>query len=107
MPPKSAAADVVPINIRLPRTLHRRLEQEAKKPGNSITAEVIARVERSFDLERWPSSEQLAQVLMMVAIKHPEIMKERGVNELIELLREAVFQRDIMEEMFPETKKKR
>jgi Arc-like DNA binding domain len=99
MPPKGAAADVVPINIRMPRKLHKRLEQVAKRPGNSITAEVIARLERSFDLEKWPSSEQLAHALMMVALKHPKIMDERGVSELIELLREAVFQVEIMDEV--------
>lgn len=99
MPRKTAAADVVPINIRLPRRLHSRLEQEAKRPGNSITAEVISRVEKSFERDRWPSSEQLAQALLVVARKHPKIMAEPRVKELIENLEEAVFQKETMEEL--------
>jgi hypothetical protein len=87
------------INIRLPRKLHKRLEQEAKKPGNSITAEVIARVEKSFELEKWPSSEQLAQVFLVVAAKHPEIMRDSKVKRMVDLLEEAVFQTEVMNDL--------
>jgi hypothetical protein len=100
MPPKSAAADVVPINIRMPKRLHKRLEQEARKPGNSITAEVIARLERSFDLERLPSSEQLANALLAVARRYPAVMENEKVKEFVENLEEAVFQPEAMDEIF-------
>jgi hypothetical protein len=61
--------------------------------------EVISRVEQSFERDRWPSPEQLAQALLVVARKHPKIMEERRVKELIENLEEVVFQKETIEEL--------
>jgi hypothetical protein len=59
----------------------------------------VRRVERSFDLERWPEPEQLAQVLLAIRGRHPEIMKDAKVKDFIETLEEAVFQKTMMEDL--------
>jgi hypothetical protein len=97
--PRKFSADVVTTNVRLPKKLHKFLEQEAKRQSSSINAEVVSRLEKSIQTERLPSSEQLAQVLVIVARRQPDIMKDPKVRELIETLEEAVFQPEMMEEL--------
>ena len=73
--PRKFSADVVTINFRLPRKLHRSLEQLVKRKGTSINAEVIERLERSLVLDQWPKPEALALALAMQAAGTPHADK--------------------------------
>jgi hypothetical protein len=79
--PRRFSADVVTTNVRLPKKLHKSLEQEAKRLGTSINAEVVSRLEKSLTL---PSSEQLSELLRVVARRYPQVMEEPSVKTLIE-----------------------
>jgi Arc-like DNA binding domain len=52
--PRKFSADVVAINVRLPKKLHKRLEQLAKRNSSSINTEMVARLERSIQTDNWP-----------------------------------------------------
>jgi hypothetical protein len=69
--PRKFSADVVTINFRLPRKLHRSLERLVKRKGTSINAEVVDRLERSLVLDQWPKVEELAMALVMQAAGMP------------------------------------
>jgi hypothetical protein len=105
--PRKFSADVVTTNVRLPKRLHKFLEQEAKRQSSSINAEVVGRLEKSIQTERLPSAEQLAQVLLIVARRQPAIMEDPKVKDLVELLEEAVFQSEIMGELKQQPRMKR
>jgi hypothetical protein len=57
--PEQRSADVIQINLRLTRELHKRLTSEAKKAGCSLNQEMIERLKHSF--ERDAADELLAQ----------------------------------------------
>ena len=44
-------AEVIQVNLRLRQDLHRRLTQGAKKARRSLNAEMVERLERSFQRE--------------------------------------------------------
>jgi hypothetical protein len=52
--PRKFSADVVAINVRLPKKLHKRLEQLAKRNSSSINTEMVVRLERSIQTDNWP-----------------------------------------------------
>jgi hypothetical protein len=66
--PRKFTAPVITINFRLPPKLHRQLETIAKRGGTSINAEVVQRLERSIELDKWPKVEELALALVMQAV---------------------------------------
>ena len=51
--PRKGSADVIALNFRLPKKLHKRLEQEAKRNTTSINAEMLSRLEDSLEYEGW------------------------------------------------------
>jgi hypothetical protein len=70
--PRKFSADVVTLNFRVPRKLHKRLEQLAKRNSTSINAEMVQRLEANLLRENWPTHEQLAMLLMGTCMKLPE-----------------------------------
>jgi hypothetical protein len=65
---------------------------------------VVSRLEKSLTL---PSSEQLSELLRVVARRYPQVMEEPRVKTLIENLEEAALQPEIMKEMFGESQKRK
>jgi hypothetical protein len=51
--PRKWSADIVALNFRLPKKLHRRLELEAKRKTTSINALVVSTLEASFERPSW------------------------------------------------------
>ena len=94
--PRKSNPDVVTTNVRLPKKLHRNLEQEAKRLGVSVNAEVVYRLEKSFGQA---SAEQAAELIRIVARKFPVIMDDEKVKEFVENLEEAALQADVMEDL--------
>ena len=92
-------SDMIGLKLRFREELRRQVENSAKLRNVSLNNEIVRRVEESFQKERLPTSEQLAQVLLVVARRHPDIVKDTRVKEMIEILEEAVFQSDMMEEL--------
>jgi hypothetical protein len=70
--PRNFSADVTAINFRLPRKLHRQLEQTAKRKDTSMNAEALERLERSFQLDRWPRIEDFALAVMVALLQLPD-----------------------------------
>ena len=51
--PRKWSADIIALNFRLPRKLHRLLELEAKRRTTSINALVVSTLEASFERPSW------------------------------------------------------
>ena len=88
--PRKTGTDVVTINIRVPKGLHKRLQQMAEERATSLNATVVGQIERSLAVENWPPQEELAMVLMLVT-HDPEGSKglgERYLEKIGQLLRE-------------------
>jgi hypothetical protein len=94
--PRKFNPDVVTTNVRLPKKLHKNLEQEAKRLGVSINAEVVYRLEKSF---RQASAEQASELIRIVARRYPQVMEDPNVKEFVEDLEEAALQADVMEDL--------
>jgi len=104
--PKKFSADVVTTNLRLPKALHKRLEQDAKRAGTSITFEAANRLIKSFEKDRWPSAEDLGRTLLFVALRFREVRDDPHVKQVIDELEEAALQKEIMNELFPKSERK-
>jgi hypothetical protein len=72
------------------------LEQEAKRLGVSINAEVVYRLEKSF---KQASAEQAAELIRIVARKYQQVMDDPKVKEFVENLEEAALQGDVIEDL--------
>jgi hypothetical protein len=46
MPPREKTADAVKLMLRLPRSLHKRLQQQAKRNNVSLNTEIVNQLER-------------------------------------------------------------
>jgi hypothetical protein len=46
MPPREKTADAVKLMLRLPRSLHKRLQQQAKRNNVSLNTEIVNELER-------------------------------------------------------------
>ena len=70
------------------RAAENNLGVKDNRLGTSINAEVVSRLEKSLTL---PSSEQLSELLRVVARRYPQVMEEPSVKTLIENLEEAAL----------------
>jgi hypothetical protein len=86
--PRNFSGDVITINFRIPRKLHRQLEQIAKRKTTSMNAEVVERLLRSIELDKWPKVEEMALALALQAAKFPEgdLIANRILDDLGQLL---------------------
>ena len=82
---------------------HRRATQLSFRTPAWL-AEVVSRLEKSLTL---PSSEQLSELLRVVARRYPQVMEEPSVKTLIENLEEAALQPETLKEMFGESQKRK
>jgi Arc-like DNA binding domain len=60
--------EIIQVNLRLPRSLHRRLAQEAKKARRALNSEMVVRLEHS--LERDDADEILQHATSRYAGAH-------------------------------------
>jgi Arc-like DNA binding domain len=94
--PARKPSDMIGLKLRFREELRRQIERSAKQHNVSLNNEIVRRIEESLQKERLPSSEQLAQVLLIVTRREPGLMNDPRVMELIENLEETVFQADWM-----------
>ena len=82
------AAEVVTINFRLPPKLHRSLEQIAKRKGASMNTEVVERLQRSVEFDKWPKVEDFATAMLMQAagLPHADKLAQSLLEDLSRLL---------------------
>ncbi len=66
---------MTPADHAPPKDLHRRLVQGAKKEGGSLNAEIVRRLEMSFDLEE-ATRKLVEQDLLKLAQEHVRAAKE-------------------------------
>jgi hypothetical protein len=48
MPPKS----IMQVRVRMPRDLHKKIQREADRHGQTINAEILVRLEGSFEIKQ-------------------------------------------------------
>lgn len=66
--------DFVRYTIRVPEELYKRVAESAEGGGRSVNAEIIARLEASFDEQViTPDIEELIRETVLTAIEMPEI----------------------------------
>jgi hypothetical protein len=82
--PRKWSADIVALNFRLPKKLHRRLELEAKRRTTSINALVVSTLEASFDRPSW-MDKRIDANAMVSAIERLEglELEARRQNEVL------------------------
>jgi len=89
--PRRSKTDVVQVNLRLREELRQRLVREAERTGRSFNAELVKRLDDSFD--RMPADQVLeltAEVLKRVSdLLQPEEFKARR-EKLAKLSEEEV-----------------
>jgi HicB family len=88
--PRKTGTDVVTINIRVPKGLHKRLQQLAEEKATSLNATVVGQIERSLAVENWPPQEDLAMVLMLVLrdYERHKALGEQYLDDIGRLLRQ-------------------
>lgn len=70
--------------LRVPRDLHEQIHQAAQASGRSFNAEIVKRLQESFERERWPKKgqeesmplDEILQRLQEMAFKLDQIKKE-------------------------------
>jgi hypothetical protein len=62
--PEQRSPDIIQVNLRLPKELHKRLVREAKKADRSLNQEMVQRLEQTF--ERVAADALLEQAHAMV-----------------------------------------
>lgn len=71
------ARDEPQINLRIPSALKERLEQASAQSKRSLTAEVVARLEESFALDRGATGPIDDRTLDLFAEKVGQVLDER------------------------------
>jgi hypothetical protein len=75
---KRKTTDTAQMNLRLPETLRKRIEVEAKKNGWSLNRELVRRLEQSFIHQ---SFEDLTQKVVMAVDERMLGLKKDFLNE--------------------------
>ena len=92
--PRKASADVVALNFRLPKKLHKHLERAAKQNTTSINAEMVNRLEDSLKYENWQEDRELWLLAVRTLIEAlPEAMTKLFEPKMDEL--EIASERDL------------
>lgn len=83
------ARDDIQLNVRVPSELKQRLDESAEKNGRSITAEVVARLTRSF--------EDVEQLILNNRFRELSLIDQEleEVNWVIEKLSHVVSRDDV------------
>jgi hypothetical protein len=71
--PGQRSPDVIQVNLRLPKAMHKRLVAAAESGGRSLNAEMVARLEQTFRRER--ADQILAEAQM-------DVNEAKRINDL-------------------------
>jgi hypothetical protein len=121
MPPREKTADAVKLMLRLPRSLHERLQQQAKRNNVSLNTEIVNELERHEEGVLKATAEALQPMVRAassgVALYTAELMVSILKPEALEQFKEDTAKAglprlspkipDDMVEEAPETKHKR
>jgi hypothetical protein len=81
-----AASDIVQIGVRLEERLRRRLERAASQSGQSMNAEIVERLKRSFQSDE----DKISLIARAIVDTYPDI-----ANRIEELFAEARLWRQV------------
>ena len=81
-----AASDIVQIGVRLEERLRRRLERAASQSGQSMNAEIVERLRRSFQSDE----DKISLIARAIVDTYPDI-----ANRIEELFAEARLWRQV------------
>jgi hypothetical protein len=69
MPPKS----IMQVRVRMPRDLHKKIQREADRHGQTINAEILVRLEGSFEIKQTLDRvEEMVRSLLPTTVYVPE-----------------------------------
>jgi len=85
--------DIVQIGVRMQEMLRRRLERAASQSGQSLNAEIVERLKRSFQSDE----DKISLIARAIIDTYPDI-----ANRIEELSAEATLWRDVESQLGPD-----
>ena len=88
--------DIVQIGVRMEEKLRRRLERAASQSGQSMNAEIVERLKRSFQSDEG----KISLIARAIIDTYPDI-----ANRIEELSAEATLWRDVQSQLGPDMRR--
>src|SRR5215471_15110541 len=88
--------DIVQIGVRMEEKLRRRLERAASQSGQSMNAEIVERLKRSFQSDE----DKISLIARAIVDTYPDI-----ANRIEELSAEATLWRDVQRQLGPDVRR--
>ena len=88
--------DIVQIGVRMEEKLRRRLERAASQSGQSMNAEIVERLKRSFQSDE----DKISLIARAIIDTYPDI-----ANRIEELSAEATLWRDVQSQLGPDMRR--
>ncbi|MCG6265359.1 Arc family DNA-binding protein [Vibrio vulnificus] len=75
--------NINPFGLRMPPELKEKLEEEAKKNMRSLNAELVARLEESFDknFDESPNNQEIAELTYQVKLLLQMMREKEGLDK--------------------------
>jgi predicted ribosome quality control (RQC) complex YloA/Tae2 family protein len=71
--------NIMQVRVRMPRDLHKRVQREADRHGQTINAEILVRLERSFEIKQTLDRiEEMVRSMLPTAIYAPRESRQQA-----------------------------